>query len=135
MKNPVGTICCFLGALLGVLGIFLPFATAEVMGVSFSTNVFRGICLVWIAFAVLAIVGTFIKGMAGRVIALLCSILAGGGFLISFFANKDLGADELGAASDMISKGIGYWLLLIGGIVMILAGIVAFITGKNKEEA
>ena len=102
---------------------------------SFSTHVFRGICLVWIAFAVLAIVGTFIKGMAGRVIALICSLLAGGGFLISFFANRDLGTEELGNASDMISKGIGYWLLLIGGIVMILAGIVAFITGKNKEEA
>ena len=138
MKNPVGTICVCLGALLGILGLFLPFVSADVMGVSFSTNVFTPICIVWIVFAVLALVFTFVGGGLGKILTLVFSILAGGGFLFSFFVNNgdisSLDGAAGGIASDIVSKGIGYWLLLIGGIVIILAGIISLFTAKKTDD-
>ena len=121
MKNPVGRIIVALGALLGILGVFLPF-------VSMSTNVFTPICIAWIVLAVGAVACAF----AGqKILTLILAILAGGGFAISFFSNSGDVAD----LGDMASKGIGYWLLIVGAVVMALSGIIYFVTAPKKDSA
>ncbi|MBO4396291.1 MAG: hypothetical protein J5819_08095 [Eubacterium sp.] len=127
MKNPVGSVIVILGALLGVLGIFLPFVTVEAGGVSLSTNVFTPICIAWIVLAVGAVACAF----AGqKILTLILAILAGGGFAISFFANSG----EVAEVGDMASKGIGYWLLIVGAVVMALSGIIYLVTAKPKTD-
>ena len=129
MKNPVGSISVALGALLGILGVFLPFVSMDVEGiVSMSTNVFTPICIAWIVLAVGAVACAF----AGqKILTLILAILAGGGFAISFFSNSGDVAD----LGDMASKGIGYWLLIVGAVVMALSGIIYFVTAPKKDSA
>ncbi len=128
MKNLVGTIVVAVGALLGVLGIFLPFVSIDILGQSESTNVFTPLTIVWIVAAVAALVFAV---LGNKIVTLICAIVAGAGFLISFFVNSG----ELSDLGSMVNKGIGYWFLLIGGIVMIISGIVYFITSPKTTDS
>lgn len=127
MKNPIGSVVVIIGAILGALGIFLPFVKLEVAGVDLSTNVFRAICIVWLALAAAAVGLSFI---GQKILTLIAAILAGGGFLISFFVNSG----DISDLGDTASKGLGYWFLLVGGIVMILSGIIYFVTCKSENK-
>lgn len=128
MKNLVGTIVVAVGALLGVLGIFLPFVSIDILGQSESTNVFTPLTIVWIVAAVAALVFAV---LGNKIVTLICAIVAGAGFLISFFVNNG----ELSDLGSLVNKGIGYWFLLIGGIVMIVSGIVYFITSPKTTDS
>lgn len=128
MKNLVGTIVVAVGALLGVLGIFLPFVSIDILGQSESTNVFTPLTIVWIVAAVAALVFAV---LGNKIVTLICAIVAGAGFLISFFVNNG----ELSDLGSLVNKGIGYWFLLIGGIVMIISGIVYFITSPKTTDS
>ena len=128
MKNLVGTIVVAVGALLGVLGIFLPFVSIDILGQSESTNVFTPLTIVWMVAAVAALVFAI---LGNKIVTLICAIVAGAGFLISFFVNNG----ELSDLGSMVNKGIGYWFLLIGGIVMIISGIVYFITSPKTTDS
>ena len=128
MKNLVGTLVVAVGALLGVLGIFLPFVSIDILGQSESTNVFTPLTIVWIVAAVAALVFAV---LGNKIVTLICAIVAGAGFLISFFVNNG----ELSDLGSLVNKGIGYWFLLIGGIVMIVSGIVYFITSPKTTDS
>ena len=150
MKNKTGTIVVFVGVVLVFLGLLLPFMAISgdvldkvsaagmdpaTLG-STSTNLFTPLCIVWLVAAAAALVFALIGNKA---ITLIASLIAGAGTLLSFFVNSN--SDEvsmanslgslLGISGDVMTKGIGYWLALIGGIVMILAGAVYFVTTKK----
>ena len=155
MKNKVGTIVVAVGALLVILGLFLPFRSmsseildklsasgvdAAAMGGD-SVNLFTPLTIIWIVAALGAVVFAL---LGNKIVTLITALVAGGGMLLSFFVNS--GGEEVdminslgslvGISGDIMPKGLGYWCALIGGIVMIIAGVIYFITTKSdKAEA
>ncbi len=152
MKNKAGTICVLVGAVLVLLGLFLPFRSmsseitdklsasglGDAMGSS-SINLFTPLTIVWIVAAIAAVIFALV---GNKVITLITSLVAGGGMLLSFFVNS--GGEEMdminslgaiaGVTGELMPKGLGYWCALIGGIVMILAGLFYFITTKSTKD-
>ena len=153
MKNKVGTIAVLIGVALVVLGLFLPFMSIggdvldkvsslgmdpSALGET-STNLFTPLCIVWLVAALAALIFALV---GNKIITLIAALVAGGGTLLSFFVNS--GDDEvsmvnslgsmLGINGDVMAKGLGYWFALIGGIVMILAGLVYFVTTKSEPK-
>ena len=124
MKNKVGTVAVLVGTILVALGLFLPFYSVG----GESVNLVSIVNIVWLVAAIVALLFAFI---GNKIVTLITALVAGGGMLLAFFMNSDSGLLELAALVSDFSKGLGYWCTLIGGIVMILAGIVYFITTKS----
>ena len=127
MKNPFGVLCLLIGTILVALGVLLPFYSIG----GESTNLFNIIRAIWPIAGLVALVVGFV---GNKVVALICSLISGGGLLLAFFVNS---GSETSKLLDVVggSKGLGYWCSLIGGIVMILAGVINFITTKTDKEA
>lgn len=150
MKNKVGTICVAVGALLVILGLFLPFrsmsseivdklsASGVADALDTSVSLFTPLTIIWIVAAIAALIFALI---GNKIVTLIGSLIAGAGMLLSFFVNS--GGEEMdminslgalaGVSGDVMPKGLGYWCALIGGIVMILAGVIYFITTKSSS--
>ncbi len=133
MKLTKAGICRIVGTILVLIAGIMPFYSVEFFGMKETVNLFKpdgiGIAILWLVFAIASVV----VGLLGKeMIANILAILAGAGMLLSFFSNaKDL--KDLGELGDLINKGLGYWLALISGIIMILAGVLGFILKEDAE--
>ena len=123
MKNKVGTICVAVGALLVALGVFLPFYIKGEEGI----NLFNIIHAIWPIAGVAAVLFSII---GNKLVTLICSLISGVGALLAFFLNSV----DSSLLADNVRKGLGYWCTLIGGIVMLLAGVVYYITTKTPSK-
>lgn len=107
-----------------ILSTFLPFVS--VLGYQLSllfadgSQMADGIILV--VLAALCIVFTLINK---RILVLVCSALA---FVMSIYEMTQL--DQFGS---LVSKGIGYWLLLLSAIALLVLAILNFVPSRKSE--
>ena len=111
-NNVVGIVSC----LLIILGCLLPFASVSVFGYSQSVSLLGdgkdGI--IFLIASIITIVMILIKK---DLLALIAGLITGGlGIYEIVYTN-----DQLGSYSSMVDKGMGYYLLLIGAIVLIVS--------------
>lgn len=128
MKKSLGAIISAVGALLAILGMFLPFVKIEFLGMSESWNLFTE------RFYVFGLI-TMLVAVAGTVLSFIKKYLPGailtavGGILmvIVFLANNK----EVGELGELGSKGIGWVFCLLSFIVLIAGAVITFIGKEN----
>ena len=128
MKKSLGAIISAVGALLAILGMFLPFVKIEFLGMSESWNLFTE------RFYVFGLI-TMLVAVAGAVLSFIKKYLPGailtavGGILmvIVFLSNNK----EVGELGGFGSKGIGWVFCLLSFIVLIAGAVITFIGKEN----
>lgn len=123
VKGPRGWIG-IIGAVLVVIGIFLPIISIFGFGFSYLDMIMHGgdldlgfTIVLCIATVVLAIVGAVLYFMANTQVARILSVVGLIVYLITIFAGMDMGS--IGEILGYL--GAGFWLMLIGYIVMVIS--------------
>lgn len=111
-NNVVGIFSC----LLIILGCFLPFASVSVFGYSQSVSLMSdgkdGI--IFLVASIITIAMILIKK---DILALITGIITGGlGIYEIIYTNN-----QLNSYSSMIDKGMGYYFLMIGAVILIIS--------------
>lgn len=119
--NKKVNIIGLVGSILILICVFLPFAKASVYGFSASVTLMDGSDgKLFLAIAILGAIFSFmnkkIPVLIVGVVSCLFTVIE-----ISSFADK---------ASYNLEKGAGFWVMVIGSIVLLVAGIL----GKKKES-
>ena len=135
MKNVKGIIAVLIGAVLVVLGLVLPFYSVELLGESMSASLLYAdslsvIGVVWLVFTVLTILFALI---GKKVPTVLFGILTTLGVLLSFWANSSELSD-LEEMAELVEKGTGYYLSVVGAIAMFVVVIFYAITTKKAKS-
>jgi|GEM_PF-5652976 len=130
------------GALVALIGVFLPFLTREAGGETRSMNILDGNMgggIAIIAVALLAVVGGLLANvvLANRTPKLLCGLLAllGGAFLVIFVLmlfNDGNVANEL---ADGAERGMGAFLTLFGSIAVLIGGFGTLLAEALHRES
>ena len=136
MKNVKGIIAVLIGAVVVVLGLFLPFYRVEFFGESMSASLMYAdgisvIGVVWLAYTVFTI---FFALMGKKMPTVIFGILTTLGVLLSFWANSSE-LSNLEALAELVEKGIGYYLSIVGAIVMFVVVIFYVATAKKVKVA
>lgn len=127
-KNIIGIIA---GAVIAI-SVFLPCAKISVWGMSISVKFMDGSD--GYIFLALAIAGIVLSVLGKDLIVL---ILGAASTLISIYEivnfNNLLGNldSDFFDLSDLVSKGIGFYLLIIGSIALLVAGILPLLNKKS----
>ncbi len=136
-KNPVGTVIVLVSYIFMILGLFLPFykVDSDELDVHMTVSLFYPeevsiIAVIWMIFGGLAILFALI---GKKIPVLIFCILASGGMFISYFANT-VGLKALETYGAVVEKGMGTTFSLIGAIVMLLAGLIYFVTTKTVKK-
>ena len=130
MKNTKGCIALAIGVVLIFLGLILPFYTVSELKLSASLLFPDGIsiiALIWLIFAILAVVFAFI---GKKIPTIIFGILSALGMTLSFTANSS----DISEYGEFVSKGLGYYFSFIGAVVMLLAVVFYAITTKKVQE-
>ena len=130
-KSKMNIIGIIAGAVI-ILATFLPFVSVSLLGTTASQSLMDGgDGIIYIAVAALGILfaclgKNIIVGIAGVISLIL--------FFIENSSLNDIGKDAyLGElASSLVQKGAGYYLILIGSIALIVAGVVGFVQKKKN---
>ena len=128
-KKPAGWTLLRIGmavaAALLIVAVFLPYASASVLGTSFSASLIDGSDgIFFIAIAIVSIIFTLLnKGL----IEMICGVAA---CVLSLFELVSWNA-QVGELSDIISKGSGFYLMLIASIAMLVIGILRLIQSRK----
>lgn len=114
-NNVVGILAC----LLIIIGCLLPFASVSMLGYSQSVSLLSdgkdGI--IFLVASLVTIVFILIKK---DLLSLIAGIITGGlGIYEIIYTNS-----QLGEYSSMVNKGMGYYLLLIGAIILIASVVM-----------
>lgn len=131
------------GAILGVVGLLCPWATisadfagVEESGNGFDPDFFGVPILLALAVGVVAAVAT----LRARFAALLTMLSAATVSLLAIAGNAKVGntrseMEALGAqaAADAVSTGIGVWLTLLAGVVMLVGAVLAIRKGGTAS--
>lgn len=134
MKNAKGIIAVLIGAVLVVLGLVLPFYSVEFLGESMSASLIyadgiSAIGVVWLVFTVLTVIFALV---GKKVPTVIFGILTTLGVLLSFVANSSQLAD-LETLAELVEKGTGYYLAVVGAIVMFVVVIFYAVTTKKVK--
>jgi hypothetical protein len=128
------------GALLGIMGVFLPLARVQVGGgggiLSLGMSLWAGAALTGASFIAYAILGLFVltglfagigfaKGF-GRGLAI--------GALIPSLATGGLGVVWLSDAMSLGAAGAGTWFLAIGGVAALVGAIVTLVKPERRAQ-
>jgi hypothetical protein len=135
-KLALGGVVAGLGGLISIVGAFLPAENATLGGDSFSTafwdgNAGKTICVVSIV--ALAIVAGWLLKQAlpiNRIASLVVIIVAG--LIVMAVAGGNYGtlSDDISLAKSLGgsgSIGIGLYLDLVGGILLVAGGVLGFV--------
>lgn len=114
-NNVVGIVACF----LIIIGCLLPFASVSILGYSQSVSLLSD-GKDGIIFLVAALVTIALILIKKDLLSLIAGIITGGlGIYEIIYTNS-----QLGQYSSMVNKGMGYYLLLIGAIVLIASVVL-----------
>ena len=114
-NNVVGIVACF----LIIIGCLLPFASVSMLGYSQSVSLLSD-GKDGIIFLVAALVTIALILIKKDLLSLIAGIITGGlGIYEIIYTNS-----QLGQYSSMVNKGMGYYLLLIGAIVLIASVVL-----------
>lgn len=114
-NNVVGIVACF----LIIIGCLLPFASVSMLGYSQSVSLLSD-GKDGIIFLVAALVTIALILIKKDLLSLIAGIITGGlGIYEIIYTNS-----QLGEYSSMVNKGMGYYLLLIGAIVLIASVVL-----------
>lgn len=114
-NNVVGIVACF----LIIIGCLLPFASVSMLGYSQSVSLLSD-GKDGIIFLVAALVTIALILIKKDLLSLIAGIITGGlGVYEIIYTNS-----QLGDYSSMVNKGMGYYLLLIGAIVLIASVVL-----------
>ena len=132
MKNVKGVIAVLIGAVLVVLGLFLPFYSVELFGESMSASLMyadsiNAIGVVWLVFTALTLLFALI---GKKVPTVIFGILTTLGLLLTFAVNSSELSD-LEALAELVEKGTGYYLSIVGAIAMFV--VVIFYAATTKK--
>ena len=103
-------------SLITIISVFLPCISITLFGVSVSINYIQGDGQIVLIIGIIALI---LALMGKRIFLTVIGIVD---FLIFLYLNHNLSNQYL----NILSKGIGYYLLPIGAILMILSGMVNF---------
>ena len=107
------------------LGAFLPFASASAFGFSKSVSLMDN-GTDWIVVMLIAIIGLGLSWLNKNIGVLLAGVLASG---LAYLESSSFSS----VSSAVVSKGIGFYLLVIGAVGMIIAGVFG-ISKKQKDK-
>lgn len=123
----VHNIVAIIGAILTVLGLFLPYRKVSILGTTISVsqmNASQGdiiLGIIMIGIVLLAMWMMFKQKNAGYMtISVILALL--GVFML--FGDDAYLKGELGDYRYLVSHGIGFYFMIIGPIVMVVAGIM-----------
>ena len=129
MKNVKGVIAVLIGAVLVVLGLFY---SVELFGESMSASLMyadgiNAIGVVWLVFTALTLLFALI---GKKVPTVIFGILTTLGLLLTFAVNSSELSD-LEALAELVEKGTGYYLSVVGAIAMFV--VVIFYAATTKK--
>ncbi len=133
-KNVLGSIVVLIAAVLVVLGMVFPFYSVEFFGESMSASLIYAdgvsvVGVVWLVFTGLTILFALI---GKKVPTVIFGILTTLGMLLSFALNSS-GLSELEGLAELVEKGNGYYLSVVGAIAMFVAVIFYAATTKKVK--
>ena len=136
MKNVKGVIAVLIGAVLVVLGLLLPFYSVELFGESMSASLMyadgiNAIGVVWLVFTALTLLFALI---GKKVPTVIFGILTTLGLLLTFVVNSSELSD-LEELAELVEKGTGYYLSIVGAIAMFVVVIFYAATTKKVKAA
>ncbi len=120
------------GGLIALISIFLPYAKVSFMGMSESISLFGAGGSDWIFVLLASLVGIAMSALGNP-----AGVVSGGvacviiGFLENNSITDALKESGLESLSSLIDKGVGCYMLFIGGALMIAGGVYGFIQ-KNR---
>lgn len=115
------------GAIFSVLALFLPFRKVSILGTTISVSIMQGQQedviggILLMAVIGLAVWLMYKEKPIGYLITSL--VVTGVGLLLVIAENSSL-KEQLGNYSLLVSHGWGFYLMIIGPILMVLAGVV-----------
>ena len=114
-----------------LLAVFLPFASIDIFGTKESVSLIDGSD--GILFIIIAVAGAVFSVLNLNIVVIIAGAISTVFFFIENANLSGSDADELTQlAASMIQKEFGYYLLIIGSIGLIVAGLVGFVLKKKK---
>lgn len=124
-------IIALVSSAIMIIMTFLPYASVEFMGMSESVSLTSegGDGIFFIIIALLGIVFGLLSNKKALIVVggIACALML---FEVISFADF---ADEMGAYSDFLSKGIGFWLMILSSVGLLAAPFVEKYIPKKEE--
>lgn len=132
-KSKMNMIGIIAGAVVA-LATFLPFVSVSVFGTSISQSLMDGGD--GIIYLIVAAVAIVCAALGFNIVVIITGMISLILFFIENSSLKDVTSDSyLGElASSLIQKGAGYYLILIGSIALIVAGVMGIMQKKRKNS-
>lgn len=133
MNQKKMNIIGIVGSVLVALSVFLPYVSASAFGESASTSIMAEVAPMAFVIIVIGALGVVFSLLRVNVGLLIMGIIS---FLFYIFEEAAIqeGMKELGGFSSLVKRGIGYYAILIGAVVMIVAAIIDM-NKKKKEQS
>ncbi|MBR6107594.1 MAG: zinc ribbon domain-containing protein [Oscillospiraceae bacterium] len=117
-----------LGAILAIISVFLPFLKVEILGFSESVSLFGAEGgSDWIFVVGIAALGLLLSLFGLNIGVIIMGLLEIGIGALEIHSLND----NLGSYASLVDKGMGCYLLFIGGAVMVIGGIVGIASKKR----
>lgn len=121
-------LVALISSALMIIMTFLPYATVEVFGMSESATLIDGDGIFFIIIALCGIAA----GLAGEKKWILGVGIAGCALALFEVIDFADASSQLGAASDMLSRGIGFYLMIVSAAGLVAAPFVEKYIPKDK---
>lgn len=121
------------GCVLVLLSTFLPFVSVKLWGYAESISLIeKADGKIFLAAAIIGVVLCFVNKPIIPIANLVYSCILA---LLSLYetGNTDSAVEELGVWSGAVSRGAGYYLLILGAIIYLAAGICGFFAKKKLQ--
>ncbi len=121
-----------LGGLIIIIACFLDYLSVSVYGFSASTSLWKaGDGKYFIVVVIICLIFAFINLEKGYTV--MAFIVAA--FTIYEVQDYSDAVKELGAAKDMVSRGPGFWLMIIGTVILVGGTVVKVLLAKKAGNS